>query len=176
MNKDKYFDKLINRIKNPLEFNILITLSELVDNLSTEEKIELDDELKIIGVSKRYFDIINDETGWYSLSEKGLKLKELGGQLEYKKYIEEKELKNSGLNINVSNLIQGDNYGTQSSSNFSNNPHTNNINANIKPTEKKNLIRRFWKLISENKLISSVVIIIILYVVKVVFGIDLKNP
>ena len=76
MNIDKYFNELIKRIENPSEFNILISLSELVENLTTDEKIELDDKLKIIGVSKGYFNIINDETGWYSLSELGIELKE----------------------------------------------------------------------------------------------------
>lgn len=76
MNTDKYFNELISRIENPLEFNILVTLSELVDNLTIDEKNELDDKLKTIGVSKGYFNIINDGTGWYALSELGIELKE----------------------------------------------------------------------------------------------------
>jgi hypothetical protein len=84
MDTDKYFNELIKRIENPLEFNILISLSELVENLSNAKKIELDDKLKIIGVSKKYFDIINDTTGWYSLSESGIELKE--SNKPYKKF------------------------------------------------------------------------------------------
>lgn len=76
MNTDKHFDLLIDKIENPLEFNILISLSDSVKNLSTNEKISLDDELKIIGVSKGYFNIIREDTGWYSLTKKGIKLKE----------------------------------------------------------------------------------------------------
>ena len=60
------------------------------------------------------------------------------------------------------------------SSNFSNSPQTNNITANTKTDLKTKPIIKFWKLISENKLISSIILVIILYIIKVVFGIDLK--
>lgn len=60
------------------------------------------------------------------------------------------------------------------SSNFSNSPQTNNITANNKADLKTKPIIKFWKLISENKLISSIIFVIILYLIKVIFGIDLK--
>ena len=84
MNEDKYFDKLINSIKNPLEFNILISLDESVKKLSNNEKFELDEKLKIIGVSNGYFNIIREDTGWYSLTTLGLELKE--SKKPYKKF------------------------------------------------------------------------------------------
>lgn len=60
------------------------------------------------------------------------------------------------------------------SSNFSNTPQTNNITANNKSDLKTKSIIKFWKLISENKLISSIIFVVILYLIKVIFGIDLK--
>jgi hypothetical protein len=59
------------------------------------------------------------------------------------------------------------------SSNFSNSPQTNSIIANNKKPLNRSFMMNFWKLISENKLISSIVFIIILYFVKIIFGIDL---
>ncbi|MFT6982718.1 MAG: hypothetical protein ACJAUD_001487, partial [Crocinitomicaceae bacterium] len=76
MTPEKHFDLLIDKIENPLEFNILISLANSVNNLSTNEKITLDDELKTIGVTKGYFNTLNEVSGWYSLTEKGLKLRE----------------------------------------------------------------------------------------------------
>jgi hypothetical protein len=61
------------------------------------------------------------------------------------------------------------------SSNFSNSPQTNNITANNKADLKTKPIIKFWKLISENKLISSIIFVIILYLIKIIFGIDFKN-
>ncbi|MGB3342301.1 MAG: hypothetical protein WBA61_00180 [Aequorivita sp.] len=61
------------------------------------------------------------------------------------------------------------------SSNFSINPQTNNINANNNKPLSKNWIIKFWKLISENKLISSIILVIFIYLIKIIFGIDLKN-
>jgi hypothetical protein len=59
---------------------------------------------------------------------------------------------------------------------FSINQETNKNNANkYKPWYKK-LPINIWKLLSENKLISTLVGILILYLIKVYFGIDLKNP
>jgi hypothetical protein len=59
---------------------------------------------------------------------------------------------------------------------FSINQETNKNNANkYKPWYKK-LPINIWKLQYENKLISTLVGILILYLIKVYFGIDLKNP
>jgi hypothetical protein len=90
------------------------------------------------------------------------------------KYLGEIEKKEKTI-VNIESFIGGDNYGNQSS-NFSNSPQTININANIKPTEKNSLITKFWKLISESKLISGILTVIILYLIAVIFGIDFGNP
>lgn len=88
MNIDKRFDLLIDKIEDPLEFNILVTLNKSIKTLSTNEKISLDDKLKAIGVSKEYFSIINEDTGWYSLTEKGIKLKEYSkGHIKFERKI-----------------------------------------------------------------------------------------
>ena len=103
------------------------------------------------------------------LLSKFIELQDLDKLSEYIENISEYE------KGNVTNIIQGNNYGNQSSS-FSNSPQTTNINANNKPTEKKNLIIRFWKLISENKLVAGILILVILYILKLKFGIDFRNP
>lgn len=93
MNIEKLFDLLIDKIENPLEFNILITLHDSIETLSTNEKISLDDKLNVIGLSKGYFSIINEDTGWYSLTEKGIKLKEYSkGHIKFEKKINSKPL------------------------------------------------------------------------------------
>ena len=63
----------------------------------------------------------------------------------------------------------------QSLNNFSNNPTTNNTIANPNNDLKANSIMlKFWKLISENKLISSLLLAIILWAIKEIFDINLK--
>ena len=63
----------------------------------------------------------------------------------------------------------------QSSNNFSNNPLTNNTTTNPTNDLKTNSIMfKFWKLISENKLISSLLLAIILWAIKEIFGINFK--
>ena len=58
---------------------------------------------------------------------------------------------------------------------FSINQETNKTNANkYKPWYKK-LPINLWKLISENKLISTILVLLILYLLKTYFGIDLKK-
>lgn len=61
----------------------------------------------------------------------------------------------------------------QSSNNFSNNPTTNNTTPK---TELKaySIILKFWKLISENKLVSSLLLVIILWGIYKLFGINFK--
>ena len=77
-------------------------------------------------------------------------------------------------NGNTTNYFIGENKGiVNQSSNFSNSPQTANTTATTQPTTQKNFIKKFWKLISENKLISSIILAIILYLVKIVFGIEL---
>lgn len=63
----------------------------------------------------------------------------------------------------------------QSSNNFSNNSITNNTTANPTNESKTNsIILKFWKLISENKLISSLLLALILWAIKEIFGINFK--
>lgn len=77
-------------------------------------------------------------------------------------------------NGHTTNYFIGENKGiVNQSSNFSNSPQTANTTAKTQPTTQKNFIKKFWKLISENKLISSIILAIILYLVKIFFGIEL---
>ncbi len=77
---------------------------------------------------------------------------------------------------NIVNDFSGSTIGQlNQSSTFSNSPETTNIKANSSKPLSKNVIVKFWKLISENKLISGLLLIVIIYLIKVIFGIDLKS-
>jgi hypothetical protein len=176
----KYFNIVLSEIENFEEFSSGVILFKILEpnEKIQQEVIEFNKLVESVDLFARNEDffIKKGNNGWHSLTPEGKKAKKLGGYLEYEKYINKKELESERLLVNNGNIIQGDNYGNQSSSNFSNNPQTNNIIANKKPTEKKNLIIKFWKLISENKLIAGILILVILYILKVKFGIDLRNP
>ncbi|MGY0393336.1 hypothetical protein ACW5R3_12360 [Bizionia sp. KMM 8389] len=98
------------------------------------------------------------------------KLIELKSWSEFLNWLDEQK-----TDSNIVNDFSGSTIGqVNQSSNFSNSPQTNNITANNKADLKTKPIIKFWKLISENKLISSIIFVIILYLIKVIFGIDLK--
>lgn len=59
-------------------------------------------------------------------------------------------------------------------SSLSNTPQASDIVTNSKSIASKRLLNKLWELISENKLVSSIILIIILYLIKTIFGIDLK--
>ncbi len=100
---------------------------------------------------------------------------ENGGFKEYYKLKRQKELENKKPNVIAENYIGGDNYGNQSSNSFSNNPSTINTIANPSNELKTNSVMlKFWKLTSENKLISGLLLVIILWAIKKYFNIDLK--
>ena len=180
------FEKLVEYIENgdesktgmenTLEYKILKYLKDnengkpiSLDNFHKNEsllKSKISELVKLKHITK-----VAELSLGTELSVKGLRCKITPNGI---KYLNEIESKNK-TTINIENFIGRDNYGNQSS-NFSNSPQTINNNANSKPAEKKNLIIRFWKLISENKLIAGILILVILYVLKVKFGIDLRNP
>ena len=152
-------------------------ITKVLKHGTKEERVKFFSVVDNVKLFAKNNDLIqkNGTGDFFKLTENGKSLKKLGSYTEYLKYIEKKELGFERLLINNGNIIQGNNYGNQSS-NFSNNPQTHNIIANNKPTKKKNLIIKFWELISENKLISGILLFVILYVLKVYFNIDLKNP
>ncbi|WP_026713829.1 hypothetical protein [Flavobacterium daejeonense] len=96
------------------------------------------------------------------------KLIDLKSLSEFEKWHFNKE-KSIVYNINDSTIGQ-----INQSSNFSNTPQTNNITANNKADLKTKTIVKFWKLISENKLISTIIFALIIYLIKLIWGIDLK--
>lgn len=137
--------------------------------------LEFCDRLVKLGNKLSYFKYMSKEPDWFELTEKGILAKEKGGHLKYEKFINDKELEKVKPNIIAENYIDGNNYGNQSSNNFSNIPKTNNTTANTNNDLKANsIILKFWKLISENKLISSLLVVIILWAIKEIFGINLK--
>ena len=76
---------------------------------------------------------------------------------------------------NITNNFNGATIGiVNHESNFSNSPITNNTTQNPKSELKTNSITlKFWKLISENKLISSLILAVILFAIKRIFNIEL---
>ena len=160
-------------MKDTLEYKILKYLSEN-NNGEPVEVSHLDAEKKRLknGLSNLRKEnhiicrVITNENIIAKIEFKGIK---------YLKEIENKELEKVKLTIVAENYIGGDNHGNQSSNNFSNNPITNNTIANPNNDLKANSIMlKFWKLISENKLISSLLLVIILWAIKEIFNIDLK--
>ena len=96
---EEYFNLLIAKIKNTREFNILITLKANLNriNLDPKEKDELADSIAIFGINKGFVDVINTSTGWYKLTDKGIRLKE--SNLTLKKFLKN-EPKNKWYNEN----------------------------------------------------------------------------
>ena len=83
--------------------------------------------------------------------------------------------------VNIGKIVGGDNYeniSAKSAKNLtinSNNPTTNNEKVNTTPKSQKNSIMlMFWKLISDNKLISTILLAVLFWVIKNIFNIDLN--
>lgn len=163
-NKDEYLKRFIPLvIKHAPEFDSF-SVFELSDKLNISK-----DEQKIFEIIS--FDIrkhlVENEIAKMDGSRK-ITLKEKGRDIKNGT----EKIFGTIINNDFSNSTIGQ---VNQSSNFSNSPQTNNITANNKAALKTKSIIKFWKLISENKLISSVMVLIILYLIKVIFGIDLKN-
>ncbi len=60
------------------------------------------------------------------------------------------------------------------SSNISNSPASFSVNSEKPKETEKSLLNKIWHLISENKLLSSIILIILVFVIKKFFGIELK--
>ena len=118
---------------------------------------------RFIATSKnfKYFDILyelkaeglieNKSKNEYRLTKKGYK----AADMEYDKYIQSLEiLSNQSLNQRAETT-------------------TKNKNPNSQRKLNKGLIW-FWKLISENALISTIIVAIIFYIIKLLLNIDLK--
>lgn len=69
---------------------------------------------------------------------------------------------------NESMYVAGENYGNMGqSSNFSNTPITNNIQPTTNITvAKKSILFRTWTFISDNKIISGIILLITGYLIK----------
>lgn len=96
---EKYFDLLISKIKNSKEFNILKTLKSEIEplGLNNEDKNNFAHSLADFGSNKNLIGVINRSTGWYNLTDKGIKLKQ--SELTLKKFIK-KESKKEWYNEN----------------------------------------------------------------------------
>jgi hypothetical protein len=95
--KIEYFKILLSNISDIGSFNISTCLPEAnvwgTINLEKEQRNKqerLNNALKNFGIAHKYFE--KGESISYKLTEKGIKAKELGGHLEYKKHSENKPL------------------------------------------------------------------------------------
>lgn len=146
----------------------LIDVSNLESNISNlkQRLKELKNE-KLISYRTGYNMTLGDGS---SINEKKLEAKIVFKGKEYLNMLEK-----DNKSVVIENYIGGDNYGNQSRNNFSNNPIINNTTA--KPSsefKQKSIILKFWKLISENKLISGFLLVVIFWVIKKYFNIDFK--
>ncbi|WP_100616424.1 hypothetical protein [Confluentibacter citreus] len=172
----KFIDILINDYITEIDEEF--TISNFLDDNEEFQKIrinkshqnDLEDSMWSFGINNEIFSRTYGRN--IVLGINGRELKRFGkGYLEYVKHESANNLTNIG--VTIENYIGGDNHGVQSS-NFSNSPQTNNITANNNADLKTKPIIKFWKLISENKLISSIIFVVILYLINLFFGIDLN--
>ena len=158
-------------MKDSLEYKMLKYLSENGKNsfISLDNFIEDKDilRLKLKSLKKdSLIDVKRIRTGDYSTkSEYMINGKGLIYLNKLKNNVN-KKITNNFNNNTIGQLIQD--------SNFSNNPITNNTIQNPKSELKTNSpILKFWKLISENKLISSFILALVLFAIKKIFHIEL---
>lgn len=167
-------------MKETLEYKILKYLSEndngkyiKVSNIS-EDKLLLKSKIKnltednFIYSKNTYLKIkIGNVNSSNEIQMPVCKIQSKG--IEYLKNLDKKTESNITNNFNGSTIGQ-----LNQESNFSNSPITNNTTQNPKSELKINSpILKFWKLISENKLISSLILALILFVIKKSFNIEL---
>ena len=153
-----------------------ILYKEHIEPYSKNERYDdfiICDNVVSIGEKLGFLKPISKENDWFELTEKGINAKELGGYFKYIEFIKNKELKSENKNITY-NITESTIGQLNHESNFSNSPITNNTTQNPKSELKINSpILKFWKLISENKLISSFVLALILFAIKKTFNIEL---
>ena len=170
----KFLDIIIIESEIAVENNSMNILNGKYLDATTEQEefFRITDGVVVLGCKLGFLKFISKEPDWFELTEKGILAKEKGGYFKYLDFIKKRELKKIKPTIIAENYIGGDNHGNQSS----NNSITNNSIANPNNDQKANSIMlKFWKLISENKLISSLLLVLILWAIKEIFGINLKN-
>ncbi len=165
------FEKLVEYIENPnesengikssLEYKILKHL-KVNDNGEYIDVSELSDDKKLLrtklnGISKEKLISYSGGIDMRFGDGDNIKVDHIKAKIEFKgiEYLNKLETENKNItnNFNNSTISQ-----LNQESNFSNSP------TNINPTatqEKKSLIVKFWKLITENKLISGIILVII---------------
>ena len=140
-----------------------------------DEYFEICQNVISLGVKLGYMQYISKERDWFELTKNGILAKSKGGHFKYLDFIEKKDLEKVKPTIITENYIGGNNHGSQSSNNFSNSPITINTTANPNNERSANSITlKFWKLISENKLISGLLLVIIFWIINRIFGINFK--
>ena len=176
----KFLDIIIIESEIAVENNSMNILNGKYLDATTEQEefFRITDGVVVLGCKLGFLKFISKEPDWFDLTEKGITAKEKGGYFKYLKFMKKKELEKVKSTIIAEKYIGGDNYENISSKNLninSNNPTINNEMASTKKESQTNSITlKFWKLISENKLVSSFVLVVILWAIKEIFDIDLK--
>jgi hypothetical protein len=149
-----------------------------ISDKERDEYFEICDKVVSLGSKLGFLKNISKENDWFELTEKGILAKSKNGYFKYIDFIEKRELEKVKPTIVAEKYIGGDNYENISSKNLninSNNPTTNNAIPNAKNESQTNsIILKFWKLISENKLVSGFKLVLILWIIKKYFNIDFK--
>jgi hypothetical protein len=85
-------------------------------------------------------------------------------QLGLEKFLDMEQAKQDRQTINANNVHIGDNFGSYNQSSFSSIPQTINTSPKADNAEnKKSIALKIWLLISENKLISGIMLSIVIY-------------
>lgn len=168
-----------------------INLRLICNNNSKEEyyisfKDEKGNQIDPLDLDPKTIALEMEEKGLIWMNDENCKLKSLGQEvcknggwlkhleLEKERIMKEKEENRATVNNTIN--IRGNNKGNLvQSSSLSKSPLTTNITANTNPHIHKNLIMKSWKLISENPLVSGLILAIVLYAIKVIFKIDLTS-
>ena len=156
----------------------MFCLNDIISELSLDSNKEKQFNSIILDTTNllKEYDFINivpNTSGYFKLSQNGLLAKEKGGYFKYVEFIKNRELESNTSNVtyNINESVIGQ---LNHESNFSNSPITNNTTQNPKSELKTNSpILKFWKLISENKLISSFILALVLFAIKKMFNIEL---
>ncbi len=138
-------------------------------NIPSSTKQSSEDINELILFLKSY-NIIHKKSSSFEISDGFLfdKLLELKSIPDFKLWYSQKDkviFNNDYRNSTIGQINQ--------SSTLPNNSLSNNLVKNSKVDSSKNFLIKFWELISQNKLISSIIFVIILYIIKKYFNIDL---
>lgn len=142
----KYFDLVLLSDKKDRFFDVYDCLVPKYLNVDTDKNRKyfhkIKDEVRDFGKYERYFNQFG--SGALELTPKGKAAKSKGGHLQYLEYIVKKDLENK-IEIKMDNVVNGDNYGIQSSNSVFKNPIIKNTQAApISNPETQSKLKKFF--------------------------------